>query len=443
MRTLKIQDKNHSRTTGGGNSLSVSSTSDQHEWKMHAGQWAAWDSSALVKVVVAGRRWGKSDLGAMWTLAGAKQDDLAGHQSAITWVVAPTFSLTRPLWRKFMRIRPQGWITGTHGTEARPDYFEVGRARIEFKSADDPERLVAEGLRRVWVDEGGTLKEAAWTESLLPTLMDYGAPALLTGTPKGRNWFYRMWLRGNDLADTEVGSFGGTSYENPFMAKADIDRIAREMPERLYRQEIMREFLSDEGAVFRRVRDRVGPLSDRRTMVIGVDLARRIDFTVLHGLDAQGVTTFWQRDRETSWPLQKARILAAATERDALLVVDASGVGDPVVQDLQKAGVTVVPYQFTMPSKQRLIDSLSIAVEQGAITLPDEPVLLNELEAFEFTKTPLGNIRYGAPEGLHDDCVIALGLAWYGLTQQQGRLVDFDPELLAAFQGPSEYRGHF
>ena len=414
---------------------------------MHAGQWVAWDSTARTKVVAAGRRWGKSELGTMWTLAGAKRDALVG-ETAISWVVAPTFSLTRPLWRKFMvtnrRAAPGGWITAMHGSEARPDYLEVGAARIEFKSADDPERLVAEGLHRVWLDEGGTVKEAAWTESLLPTLMDFKAPALLTGTPKGRNWFYRMWLRGQDEADTEVASFGGPSYENPFMEKREIDRIAQEMPERLYRQEIMAEFLTDEGAVFRGVRNLVGPYSDKRTAVIGIDLARRKDFTVLHGLDHDGATTLWDRDRQTAWPLQKARIVATAEARECMVVVDATGVGDPVVQDLQKAGLVVVPYQFTLASKQRLIDSLAMAIEQAKVTLPDEPVLLNELEAFEFSTTPLGNIRYGAPEGLHDDCVIALGLAWHALADQQGRLItDIDPDFAKGLVRPSPYRGHF
>lgn len=358
----------------------------------------------------------------MWQLAGARDDALRGIPG-ISWWIAPTYDLTRPIWRKMLRLAPPGWITGTKGGESQPDFLELGPARIEFKSADHPERLVAEGLRRVVIDECGIVKESVWTESIMPALMDFSAPAMLGGTPKGRNWFYRMYLRGKDPEDTEVESFGGSSYENPFIPAEEVKRLAGEMPQRLHRQEILAEFLDDEGAVFRGVRKCVAPMSKGLTTAIGVDLAKHQDFTVLHGLDAAGNTTYFDRFREISWPLQKDRITSAAS-RGGQVLMDSTGIGDPILDDLTKAGVDVDGYKFTNASKQRLIESLAMAIEEQRVGLPDEPVLLNELEAFEYETTKSGATRYSAPEGAHDDCVIALALAHWALTN--GTRIDLD-----------------
>lgn len=316
-----------------------------------------------------------------------------------------------------LKIAPPGWITRTVGTEAAPDFIELGASRIEFKSADHPERLVAEGLKRVVIDECGIIKESVWNESLMPALIDYAAPAMLVGTPKGRNWFHRMYSRGMDPLDPDVETFGGPSWRNRFIPADEVIRLKKEMPDRLFRQEIEAEFLDDEGAVFRGVRACVSPLSLEPTVAIGVDLAKHQDFTVIVGMDREGRVTFWDRFREVSWPLQKERITAAVTTHGGQVLLDSTGVGDPILDDLTQAGLPVEGFKFTNPSKRQLVERLAIAVELHQVGLPDEPVILNELEAFEFEQGKTGVVRYSAPEGGYDDCVIALALAYMQVCQ--------------------------
>lgn len=385
------------------------------KWSMHSEQFRVWESGARTKVVVAGRRWGKSEIGVMWQLKKARDDAIRGLQR-IHWWVAPTYLLTRPIWRKALRIVPPGWLTGKHGTEGAPDFLELGPARIEFKSADNPERLVAEGLGSLVVDECGVIPERVWQESLLPALMDYKADSLLLGTPKGRNWFYRMHLRGKDLEDSGVQSFGGPSYQNSFIDRTEIDKLGADMPERSYRQEILAEFLENEGSVFRKVREACSmpALSTRTTVAIGTDLAKHVDFTVIIGLDDQGDMTIFDRFREISWPLQKARITTAAGFATPTLL-DATGIGDPIFDDLVAAGVLVWPYKLTQPSKQRLIENLSVGIEQGKTRAPKNPLIIGEMESMEYDQSPTGLMRYSAPEGLHDDIVIAWALAYWQL----------------------------
>jgi hypothetical protein len=379
-------------------------------WTQHTGQHAAFSSKARVIVVVAGRRWGKSELACMWLLAGAHNDRLRGKPS-INWWVAPTYDMGRPIWRKMQRLAPPGWITRTVGSEAQPDFLELGGSRIEFKSADHPERLVAEGLGRVVVDECGIVKEGVWNSSLMPALIDHRAPAMLVGTPKGHNWFHRMYVRGVDPEDHQVASYGGPSVQNPFIDQTEVLRLAQQMPERLYRQELLAEFLSDEGQVFRGVRQCLQPLSPEPTVAVGIDLAKHHDFTVLVGMDRWARVTFCDRFREISWPLQKQRI-TAALERGGKGLLDSTGIGDPILDDLLAAGLDVEGYKFTNASKQQLVERLAMGIEQRAVGLPDDPVMLNELDVFEYDVGRTGLVRYSAPEGAYDDVVIALALAY-------------------------------
>jgi len=74
--------------------------------------------------------------------------------------------------------------------------------------------------------------------------------------------------------------------------------------------------------------------------------------------------------------------------------------------------ISVVGYQFTNATKAVAVEALALAFERGEITIPNDPVLVNELLAFEGNRLPSGLVRYEAPPGVHDDCVMALALAW-------------------------------
>ena len=95
--------------------------------------------------------------------------------------------------------------------------------------------------------------------------------------------------------------------------------------------------------------------------------------------------------------------------------MDSTGVGDPIYERLRDAGLRVYSYQFTNTSKEHLIDSLAMQLEQGKLRLMDIPDQENELLAFEYELTPSRNVRMSAPEGMHDDCVISVALAAWGV----------------------------
>lgn len=91
--------------------------------------------------------------------------------------------------------------------------------------------------------------------------------------------------------------------------------------------------------------------------------------------------------------------------------------GGPVCEQLLRDGLRVKPFQTTNASKSEAIEALALAFERSEIRIPNDPALIGELQAFEAKPLPSGLMRYQAPEGGHDDCVMSLAIAWQGVTE--------------------------
>ena len=156
---------------------------------------------------------------------------------------------------------------------------------------------------------------------------------------------------------------------------------------------------------------------------LGVDLAKHIDYTVIIIFNSKGEMVYMDRFNELDWAIQRERIKAIAKKyNDAQCWIDSTGVGEPIYEDLVNDGVNVEGYKFTNESKKQIIQNLMISLEQEKIRIfhKEDPlgrVLRDEMLIFEYEMTPSGLIRYQAPEGYHDDCVIALALANWGVQQ--------------------------
>ena len=89
--------------------------------------------------------------------------------------------------------------------------------------------------------------------------------------------------------------------------------------------------------------------------------------------------------------------------------------GEPLLELLQREGLPVQGFQTTNASKAGIIEALALAFERREITIPNDSVLVSELQAYEMMRLPGGSFRYSAPEGMHDDTVMSLALAWHGI----------------------------
>jgi len=364
-------------------------------------------------VAACGRRFGKTLLAI----------DRLLHAMALGMPVAyfaPTYKLLSDTWREI-----RGFVTdimvSKSETERRLEI--IGGGTLDMWSLQDENAGRGRRYGRIIVDEAGLVPdlERAWNENIRPTLTDLHGDAWFLGTPKGRNYYRHLFSLGAYHGDAgQWRSWRMPTSANPYMDPAEIEAARLGMPERAFRQEYLAEFIEESGGVFRKVYEAIDtgrtepdpPLLDN-SYVLGVDLARTQDFTVLTIVDNTGKQVYFERFQEISWERQIAAITRAANQYGARVVIDSTGVGDPIFERLRWTDVVVEDFQFTARSKERLIDSLAMALEAGNLRLMDIPVQTNELLAYQYELTAYRHVRMNAPVGMHDDCVIALALASY------------------------------
>jgi hypothetical protein len=387
------------------------------------------EDKSRFKVIIRGRRGGKTE------------EELQGMiMDAVTnpgrhWLVGPSYRQIKSIaWTRLKAILDvdKDWIFNEQELYAHnPNIIdEKGTpTRMELKGADKEDSLVGVALKSLRMDEAALIRGDVWSRVLRPMLADYRAPAYFYSTPRGRNWLYDLYMRGVN-GDAGWKSWRQPTSINTYITAEEISESKRDMSEMLFAQEFMAEFLSDDTGVFKRIRQcivgKYKAAVPGRFYVMGVDLAKTVDFTVLTVVDSvTREVVAWERFQDLSWSVQKLRIQElAARYNNALCVIDSTGVGDPIVEDLQRCGLSLwydgdkPGFRFSNSSKSNLINNLAIAIEQRRITFPDEPILIDELMSFEYAITDGGKITYSAPDGKHDDTVISLALAIWPLKSQ-------------------------
>jgi hypothetical protein len=206
--------------------------------------------------------------------------------------------------------------------------------------------------------------------------------------------------------------------DNPNIDADEIEAARMSLPERIFRQEYLAEFIDDGGGVFRGVMDAIWyeqPGKPDSNIIIGVDWGRYNDFTVFTVMDAlRGIVIELDRFTGIDYAIQLARLKALyARYPGSGIVAEENSIGGPLVESLQREGLPVRAFQTTATSKRAIIESLALAFEQRKIGIPNCPWLINELLAYEQERLPGGMLRYGAPAGGHDDGVMSLAIAWH------------------------------
>jgi len=406
----------------------------------HPGQVAFHNSPARFRILCCGRRWGKTKAavaeafrlcisntpdsrlqtpGYSKPKPGARSPESVARSSPRGWIVAPTYSLSMEAWREFLSLAPPDTIASINKTEHRITL--LNGAVLEWRSADNETSLRGAGLNFLIVDEAARVKDDSW-HALRPCLSDTQGKAILISTPKGHNWFYQLFLRGQDPLQPGYKSWQFPSSDNPYFPPDESAVAQSELFQPIFQQEYLAEFIADSSSVFRNIlactTGRFEEPLPGHSYFLGVDLARQVDFTVLCVLDAHSHSLVaFDRFNQIDWSIQKARIASLAHKyNDALVILDASGLGDPILEDLRNLGLRIEGYSLTSESKRQLINHLAILLEEGSLSFPPIPQLISELQAYEYDQLPSGSLRFLAPSGYHDDCVIALALACFPLS---------------------------
>ena len=362
----------------------------------------------------------------------------------IYWHVFPTRAEAKnAIWRDPMMlfdVIPQALIEKTNETELVV-YLKCGSV-IQLMGSDDPDSLRGPNPLGVILDEYDTQKGDGWMV-IEPILRANDGWAWFIGTPRGRAKLYDFYVRGQS-GHPEWGSTLLRADESGIIATDQLHQMRLSMTEQMYRQEMLCEFLEAQGSVFRGVKDVMisepqdptKPENQNKLYVMGVDLAKVQDYTTIRVYDREtNSLVYSDRFQTLEWPFQKRRIAATATRfNKALTVIDATGLGDPIADDLIRAGVSILPFKLTEQTKKDIIEKLSIWIEQKKIKLLPSQEALLEYENFSYEIGSTGKVRYGARPGYHDDIVIGDALAVWHLA----------PQIIPEFtQEPNRLQIHF
>lgn len=267
---------------------------------------------------------------------------------------------------------------------------------------------------RVLIDEAQSVAnlERCWTRAIRPTLTDLRGDAIFGGTPKAAtSYFVSLFLRGQS-GDDGWRSWRLPTTENPHIPRDEIDEARAEYEAagllHVFEQEYEAKPSEDGGNPFglSKIRACIAELSSADPVAMGWDLAKSHDWTVGMGLDADGRVCRFHRFQlpwgETREAIEEHTIAPA--------LVDSTGVGDPIVEDLVRMGLPVDGFRFDGTSRQQLLEGLRAEIHRGTISFPDGQTV-RELESFGIRVTSRGGVSYRCADGLHDDCVMALALA--------------------------------
>jgi len=345
---------------------------------------------------------------------------------------APTADQTDAFWNECKRALAELIDYGAvkkNETHRSLDLQHPLGGRIRCKTAWDADSLRGDYADLLILDEYSLMKPSAWNEVGSPMLLDNDGDAIFTFTPQRKNHAYQMYVNALGDMSGRWQAWHGTSFDNTFLSKQALDDIIQDMTEDAYKQEIMAEFLSNEGAVFRNIAACMKAPSTTpeahkgHRLVMGVDWGKKNDYTAMSVGCAQcKYEVARDRSNQVDYAVQRKRLVTLANRWGVrTLIPESNSIGEPIIEQLRSdtelRGVAIRSFETTGTSKPPLIESLGLALERTEFQFQADAIWQSELESYEATyNKQTGRPSYSAPEGCHDDTVMARALMLSAIT---------------------------
>jgi len=202
---------------------------------LHNKQMLVYNSTARFKTVVAGRRWGKTQLAKLEMIKEARKP------KRLIWYIAPTYQMARQImWQDLIDTIPRRWVKKVN--ESRLEVLLKNGTIVGLKGADKPDSLRGVGLDFVVLDEFQDMRPETWETVIQPTLASTRGRVLFIGTPKSFNHFYDHYMRGQDASEENWESWQFKTITSPFILPEEIDEARKNMSEKEFQQEFEASF---------------------------------------------------------------------------------------------------------------------------------------------------------------------------------------------------------
>ena len=345
---------------------------------------------------------------------------LEDNGSVAMWV-SPVYSQAKKVFTELVNsIAGTGLTKSVNKSELEIRF--INGSTLYFRSGEREDTLRGYTLTYLVIDEAAYIKDNVWSEVLRPTVLVHGKKVLFISTPKGKNWFYNIAMRGGSIEYPQYKTFYATSFDSPFITKEELEEAKLSLPDNIYKQEILAEFIDDGGEVFGNLKltSIMSAYSQQETnekYYAGLDFGRQNDYTVLIILNSKGEMVDFYRERQKSWDIIISEILVKLRKWKPVGYAEVNSIGDVLYETLKKQYANIQPFVTNNDSKQNLIEDLIMGMNENKIKLPNQtlnPDLYKELSVFTYEYSPkTRRVKYGSPSGFHDDCVISLALAYH------------------------------
>lgn len=270
------------------------------------------------------------------------------------------------------------------------------------------------------VDECAYINPDFFYSVLLPMTNVYKSLILLTSTPRFKQGvFFQYFMRGNQN-EPGVYSFDFMDYDlSRFISEEQKEQYKQVMPKAQYTTEILGQFLDADSVLFEGFRECIKEERiPTQKVYIGIDWSAGVgmDKTSISILNQEGqqIDLQYFNDKNTSQTVDKVEeIYRRYKSYNPVIYAETNGVGKPYCDLLKDRKIQINEWTTTNKSKTDMVSHLQVAFEQKQISLLPDELQQNELSYYEATYNPKTQVvTYNAPQGLHDDTVISLGLSW-------------------------------
>ncbi|OJF16977.1 MAG: hypothetical protein A6D91_04655 [Bacillaceae bacterium G1] len=375
-----------------------------------------------VNVKVAGRRFGKSTT----TLVDVVHE-CATKPKQQWYITGPSIDQAKIYFHEFEQRVNENPLLSILVKDFKwspfPEITLVNGSKIMGRStARDGVYLRGKGANGVAITEAAFIKDKVYQDVIRAMVLDRKGVIRLESTPNGHNYFFKLYQEALNDKTGYYKALHATCFDNPRLDRDELERIRLELPELAWRIEYLAEFVEDDTFIFpwsvlAEVFDDYEPQKEPgngHRYAIGVDLAKYQDYTVIIVLDVTRAPfrlAEWHRYQGKLYADVAAHVNELQEKYRARVYLDATGVGDPVAEQIRNCE----PFVFSERSRQELISNLVVLIQQKKLSLPASwKVLRDELRYFRNVRRGT-RIRPEAAEGYHDDTVMALALACWGV----------------------------
>lgn len=336
--------------------------------------------------------------------------------------ITPTYKLGKRFYMELLKsLKP--FVKNTNAMELIIN-FNSG-SFVQFFSAESGDSIRGFQHHYTILDEAAFMDDETYNMIIRPTWLVIGKKVIMCSTPNGNQGFFyeniQQGLNGEAGHKTKIVNI----YDNPFVSEEDIENIKRNIPEKVFRQEYLGEFLDGSGSVFSNFKNCIGEANkENKRYYAAIDWGKVNDYTVLTVINDHKEVVEIYRINNLEY-VQQVKLIAAKLNhyKPIQTLSEENNIGTVVNELLKRQYFGYVrTLSIDNALKKKIIENLVVGFEQKDIVIPNNDILLRELQSFTVKYTPqTQTVKYSAPSGLHDDMVISLAYAYHMVKNSKGK----------------------